>query len=242
MHCYVMMVMKAIFNSYYIQDCTFMSIKIQFDLSLSFNITFFKVQIQGSEDGPSKKFKSLSVPFLGFFKNLLKIQEYSFPTLGIDPSFGLLRLFSKWFECTSFEKISSNPKIGIFSGTFFASIPTLNRMFCINLWNIVTILIFHKIHKELFCFCFEMKGGCVTDKLTFWQIFSKHAQYKEIRYVTSQSIPIFGFALIFLKEVRSSDLVTSQFVYCLTFLRHIHFSNNVSIFFSNFAESTLALR
>ena len=60
-------------------------------------------------------------------------------------------------------------------------------MFCTNLWSTVTILIFHKIHKELFSFCFELKGGCVTDKLKF----SKHAQNKETWYaVTSKKIPI----------------------------------------------------
>ena len=32
-------------------------------------------------------------------------------------------------ERNSFKKISSNPKIGIFSGSFFASIPTLNLFF-----------------------------------------------------------------------------------------------------------------
>ena len=55
-------------------------------------------------------------------------------------------------ERTSFKKISSNPKIGIFSGSFFTSIPTLNTMFWKVSWDIVIILIFHKIHKELFRF------------------------------------------------------------------------------------------
>ena len=53
----------------------------------------------------------------------------------------------------------------------------------------------------------------MTDKLTFRRKFSKHAQNKEIRYaVTSQNIPIFGFELIFLKEVRSRLEVFKSFI------------------------------
>ena len=37
--------------------------------------------------------------------------------------------FNTSLERNSFKKISSNPKIGIFSGSFFASIPTLNLFF-----------------------------------------------------------------------------------------------------------------
>ena len=136
-------------------------------------------------------------------------------------------------ERTSFKKISSNPKAGIFSGSFFASIPSLNPVFWKVSWRTVNILIFHKIHKEIFCFWLELKGDCVTDKLTFRRKFSKDAQNKELHYaVISQNIPILGFEVIFLKEVCSSKVNRRSIWYkgCCIFLSYTVFRSTLTVF------------
>ena len=115
------------------------------------------------------------MPFSNF-KSVTKQSYY--------PAFYRVLFFKNWtlLERNFRNKIYSNPKSGIFSGSFFASIPTLNPMFWKVWWLTVSPFWFFTKFTKILLFCFDLKGWLQTNKLKLfqWKI-SKHQNTPKLK-------------------------------------------------------------